>query len=47
MFAEFLKLLISSGVYPNKLKVAKVIPIFQADDRTDVNNYRPVTLLSN
>ena len=37
---------ISAGVYPKKLKMAKIIPIFKADDNTDVNNYRPISLLS-
>ena len=34
------------GRYPSKLKMAKVIPIFKADDDTDPNNYRPISLLS-
>ena len=37
----------STGVYPKKLKMAKIIPIFKADDNTDANNYRPISLLSN
>ena len=32
--------------YPSKLKMAKVIPIFKADDELDSNNYRPISLLS-
>ena len=27
--------------------MAKIIPIFKADDNTDANNYRPISLLSN
>ena len=37
----------STGVYPKQLKMAKIIPIFKADDNTDANNYRPISLLSN
>ena len=36
-----------SGVYPSKLKMAKIIPVFKQDDETDANNYRPISLLSN
>ena len=36
-----------TGVYPSKLKMARVIPIFKADDDSDPNNYRPISLLSN
>lgn len=37
---------ISTGIYPHKLKHAVVIPIYKADDETDPNNYRPISLLS-
>ena len=33
------------GIYPNSLKLAKVIPIFKAGNKTEVNNYRPISLL--
>ena len=45
--AEIINLSILSGMYPNKLKMAKIIPIFKADDNTNPNNYRPISLLSN
>ena len=38
---------IATGVYLNKLKLAKTVPIFKADDITDPSNYRPIYLLSN
>ena len=35
------------GKYPSKLKMSiKVIQIFKADDESDPNNYRPISLLS-
>ena len=45
--AGIINLSISTGVYPNKLKMTKIVPIFKADDNTDPSNYRPISLLSN
>lgn len=36
---------LSNGIFPYKLKIAKVIPIFKKDDFHLVNNYRPISLL--
>jgi len=44
---EIINLSISSGMYPTKLKMAKIIPIFKAEDNTNANNYRPISLPSN
>ena len=35
-----------TGIYPDKLKIAKVIPLFKKDDKAKTNNYRPISLLS-
>jgi len=37
--------LISTGVFHDLLKIAKVIPIFKSDDKLAVNNYCPVSVL--
>ena len=34
------------GVFPDKLKIAKVIALHKGGSKTDVSNYRPISLLS-
>ena len=38
---------LESGIFPQKMKIALVIPIFKRDDNKDCNNYRPISLLPN
>ena len=35
-----------TGCFPDAVKLAKVIPIFIAGSKLDINNYRPISLLS-
>lgn len=37
---------LQSGVFPDRMKVAKVIPLYKSGDKHSFNNYRPVSLLS-
>ena len=37
---------ICSGIFPSKLKCAKIIPIFKDEDESLPENYRPISLLS-
>ena len=37
---------LTNGIFPNSLKIAKIVPIFKGGDRSDVKNYRPISLLS-
>ena len=34
------------GVFPESLKYAEVVPIYKNGKKNDVNNYRPISLLS-
>ena len=34
------------GVFPSKLKNAKVVPVHKGGSRVDIENYRPISLLS-
>ena len=36
---------IRNGIFPDRLKVADITPIFKKDDATNVKNYRPVSVL--
>ena len=36
---------INTGIFPEKLKIARVIPIFQKGDEELFSNYRPISIL--
>ena len=36
---------LSTGIFPNSLKIAKIIPIYKKDDASQIKNYRPISLL--
>lgn len=43
--ADLINNCFSSGVYPQALKKARVVPVYKAGDKTDVSNYRPISVL--
>ena len=36
---------LTNGIFPDKLKIVKVVPIHKSDDDTMFNNYRPISIL--
>ena len=40
-----INLSLSSGVFPQELKIARIIPLFKSGDPMQLNNYRPVSVL--
>ena len=36
---------IKFGIFPDKLKISKVIPVHKANSKSNMNNYRPISLL--
>ena len=36
---------LTTGIFPDKLKIAKVVPIYKSDDENIFNNYRPISIL--
>ena len=43
---HILNLSLCQGVFPQELKIAKVIPLYKSGDTKIINNYRPVSVLS-
>ena len=36
---------IETGIFPDERKGAKVLPLFEQGERTDINNYRPISII--
>ena len=46
IIAKIFNICFLQGVFPNSFKLAEVIPVYKSGNRTDPNNYRPISLLS-
>ena len=42
---KIFKASLDEAVFPEKLKIAKVIPVFKKGDKENVENYRPISIL--
>jgi exonuclease III/thymidine kinase len=43
--ALIINMCLEQGVFPDKLKIARIIPIYKKGDKDDPGNYRPVSIL--
>ena len=44
--SHIINLSLIQGILPDDLKSARVVPLFKKNDKTEVGNYRPVSILS-
>ena len=41
----FVNVSLLTGIFPDKLKIAKIVSIYKSDDKLLVNKYRPISVL--
>ena len=46
LIAHLYNVCIEEGIYPNILKIGRVIPVFKSGNKKCMNNYRPITTLT-
>jgi len=42
---HIINLSLENGIFPNEMKISKVIPVFKAGEKTLFTNYRPISIL--
>jgi hypothetical protein len=42
---NIINLSIKQGIFPETLKIAKIVPLFKSGEKNEANNYRPISLL--
>ena len=45
LFADLINLSYKTGTFPDSLKIAVVTPIFKENDKNEIKNYRPISIL--
>ena len=45
ILAKFYNKCVVGGIYPDRLKLARVIPIFKGGNKNDASSYRPISIL--
>ena len=45
ILTHLVNLSMASGIFPDPLKLARVVPIFKSGDARTITNYRPVSVL--
>ena len=45
MLCHVCQLSLDQGVFPNELKIARVIPLYKGGNRSHIVNYRPLSVL--
>ncbi len=40
-----IKQMFKTGIFPDMLKIARVIPLYKKDDKCSFSNYHPISLL--
>lgn len=45
--SEFTNDCFSLGVFPSKLKISRIVPLFKAADPMAMDNYRPISIIEN
>ena len=45
ILANTFNLSVKSGVFPDLMKIAKVVPVHKSDDKKVISNYRPISVL--
>ena len=46
LLTKLFNVCINEGIYPDSLKLARVVPVFKDGNKNDVTSYRPISILS-